>query len=149
MKIPEISQEFRERFLNGPRCSPLQLEMSAGTPLFVREEVLETRHDCDILLRSVFVEYNVSKEWFSAQCRKYAIEVLGLLPSQANTPGSNLIRALKTGNISNQRYAEALRILNYTVVNQSVTIRDIEGKVKTFTVDDAYKKYGNGEGPQQ
>ncbi len=141
MKIPELSQEYRERFLNGPKCTPLQIEMSAGSPLFSREEVLESRHEDDILLRSIFVEYNISKEWFSQQCRKYAIEVLGLLPSQANTPGSNLIRALKTGNISNQRYNEALRVLNYSIVDQSVTIRDPEGNVKTFTVQDAYKKY--------
>lgn len=141
MKIPEISEEFRERFLNGPKCTAAQLAMTAGSPLFLPEEVLATNHELDILLRSVFVRKQISKEYFSQQCRRYAIEVMGFLSTQANTPGSNLIRALKIGNITIQRFNEALQILNFNIVEMKLTVTDANGVQETFSTTDAYDKF--------
>ncbi len=141
MKIPEISEEFKERFLNGPRCTAAELERSAGMALFTEDEVLATSHELDILLRSVFVRKRISKEHFAQQCRRYAIEVMGLMSAQANTPGSNLMRALKMGNITIQRFNEALQVLNFTISEATVTLADTDGKQETFSVRDAYERY--------
>lgn len=141
MKIPNIEEEFSQRFLSGPRYTLDQTLMSSGAPLFVQEEVVASTHPLDVLLRSIFVKKKITKEYFSQQCRKYAIEVMGLMSSAANTPGSNLIRALKQGNISWMRFFEALAVLNLSIEDMSIKLSSINGEVETINLLESLEKY--------
>ena len=98
--IADIDKETRKRLYGQQTVSTVEdAQMSAGSPMFTEEDVRSTQHCLDIILRSVFVSKRISKDFFSAKCHEYALSQ-GTLPIQANTFGSNLMRTLVKGNIT-------------------------------------------------
>ena len=138
--IADIDKEARKRLYGAPVITTVEdARMSSGVPLFTEEDVHKTQHCLDILLRSMFVQKRISREYFNAKCREKALEQ-GYLPSQANTSGSNLVRTLIAGNITISRFLEALQVLDLTLSDMTVTVSSQQGKSELFGIQDTVNK---------
>ncbi len=138
--IADIDKEARKRLYGAPVITTVEdARMSSGVPLFTEEDVHKTQHCLDILLRSMFVQKRISREYFNAKCREKALEQ-GYLPSQANTSGSNLVRTLIAGNITISRFLEALQVLDLTLSDMTVTVSSQQGKRELFGIQDTVDK---------
>ena len=138
--IADIDKDARKRLYGAPVITTVEdARMSSGVPLFTEEDVHKTQHCLDILLRSMFVQKRISREYFNAKCREKALEQ-GYLPSQANTSGSNLVRTLIAGNITISRFLEALQVLDLTLSDMTVTVSSQQGKSELFGIQDTVDK---------
>ena len=134
--IADIDKETRKRLYGQQKVSTVEdAQMSAGSPMFTEEDVHSTQHCLDIILRSVFVSKRISKDFFSAKCHEYALSQ-GPLPLQANTFGSNLMRTLVKGNITINRFLEALNVLGMTLADMQVTVKSSHGADEKFSVQE-------------
>lgn len=137
--IADIDKEARKRLYGAPIITTVEdARMSSGVPLFTEEDVHKTQHCLDILLRSMFVQKRISREYFNAKCREKALEQ-GYLPSQANTSGSNLVRTLIAGNITISRFLEALQVLDLTLSDMTVTVSSPQGRNEMFGIQSTVK----------
>jgi len=134
MVIPVLDESIRERLYGAPAVASVDMTlMSSGTQLFDEASIYATQHPLDVLLRTIFVEKRISKEYFSAKCREYALRK-GYQPLQANTEGSNLVRTLQQGGITINRFLQTLSVLNLTLTDMQVSFKTPEGVDETFSV---------------
>lgn len=146
-KIADIDKLARQRLYGCPVVSTVEdTQMTSGTPMFTEDDIHRTQdgHACselDILLRSIFVKKRISKEYFNGKCREYALG-MNLLPSQANTAGSNLVRTLNSGNITISRFFEALQVLGWSLLDLQVKVKTVTGSVETYNIQDAVPSSG-------
>ena len=139
IKIADIDKETRRRLYGAPQVATVEdARMTSGAPLFTEADVHKTQHCLDIILRSMFVKKRISREFFNSKCREEALKA-GCLPTQANTPGSNLVRTLIAGHITISRFMEVLDVLDWTLADMSVTIKTPGGSEDLFGVLDTTK----------
>ena len=142
MVIPVIDESVRERLYGAPTVASVDtVLMSSGTQLFSEESIYETQHPLDIVLRTIFVEKRISKEYFAAKCREYALRK-GYQPLQANTEGSNLVRTLQQGGITINRFLQTLSVLNLTLTDLQVSFRTTDGTEETYGVRKTSASHG-------
>lgn len=133
-KIADIDKMTRERLYGAKVVTSIEDSlMSSGTPLFDESKIYETNHFLDIVLRTIFVEKRISKEYFSAKCREYALK-RGYQPLQANTEGSNLVRTLQAGGITINRFTQTLKVLGLTMTDLQVSFTGANGAEETYSV---------------
>lgn len=138
MTIPSIDENIRNLMGGGPnRSSVDRNRMSDGAPLFSREDILKSKNDLDIELRYIFDHYRIGKNYFVDKAVEYYQRVEGHSREKAKSDVQNLTRTLQHGNATYNRFCEAVRVLGFEVVDQSVTLRDDIGELHTFSVSDA------------
>lgn len=139
--IADIDKEARKRLYGAPPVASVEdARMSSGVPLFTEADIHATQHCLDIILRSMFVQKRISREYFNAKCREKALGE-GYLPTQANTSGSNLVRTLIAGNITISRFLEALQVLDLTLSDMTVTVRPRHGESELFGIQETIDKF--------
>lgn len=138
MKIPSIDESI-QHLMGGGSSKPSvdRNRMNDGQPLFTKEDILQSKNDLDIQLRYIFDYYKIGKSYFNDRSTDYYHRVEGHSREKAKSDTQNLVRTLARGDITFNRFNESLRTLGFEVVDQSVTIRDDIGELKTFSVSKA------------
>lgn len=131
--IADIDAETKKRLYGAPEVKTVdEARMSSGTPLFTEKDIYDAKNNfLDIMIRSMLVKKNVSREYFNAKCREY-YQSLGCLSVQANTNGSNLVRTLILGNLTWNRFTETLSVLGWELSNLTVTVKSSSKADETF-----------------
>nr|DAQ06662.1 MAG TPA: hypothetical protein [Caudoviricetes sp.] len=141
MEIPNISEQFAAIFA-GPVVNVDETLKHTGHLIFTEADIAASSNDLDRLLRMVFVQNQITYEYFSQKCKKYSVEVLNNHDTE-NSTQSNLLRALQKGNITNNRFVEAIAlVLGYIITDRSLTLTSPDGTVTTYNVSDSYKYDG-------
>lgn len=137
MKIPSIDENIQSMMGGGPKSAVDRNRMCDGTPMFTKNDILQSKNDLDIELRYVFDHYKIGKSYFSERAVEYYRRYEGHQKDKAKSDTQNLIRTLSKSNITFNRECEALRVLGFEVIDRSVTIRDDVGEIHTFRMSDA------------
>lgn len=138
MKIPSVNEMYREMMGEGVIKSSIDRNrMCDGVPLFNKASITAAKNDLDIELRYVFDHYKIGKSYFADKSVEYYQRVEGQSRDQAKSSTQNLVRTLEKGAITDNRFTEALRTLGFEIVDRSVTIRDDQGELFTFSVSKA------------
>ena len=118
MKVGEINlfENFNNRFSS---CNDIEEDdylKKFGTPLFVKEDIYETSHELDIILRKACVETRVSETYFYEMFHRYNVKHNLYTPATERTHRNNLVRALRHGWITYARFKLAATVLGFEIV---------------------------------
>lgn len=139
-----IKDIFAKTLANASKADELEQLKLAGTPLFTDEDITETSWPLDRLIRRLCVENNITEEYFNERYKVFAMKELGMHPTQASNNRSNLVKALKAGNITYKRFLEvACMVLGFTIENMVFEFADKEGKVQTLEFRETNKAVSN------
>jgi len=140
MNIPDINSQFEGMFAI-PVANVEDALRRSGTPVFVAADIAESENFLDRFLRMIFVRKRITNEYLATRCRNYAINVLNIHPTKANSPGSNLLRALKKGDISQKRFNEALiSVLGYRIEDMEFVSISERGERDVYRLFDPIDK---------
>lgn len=138
MKIPSVHENIRNMMGGGPnRSSVDRNRMSEGSPMFTVDDIIASKGDLDIELRYIFDHYKIGKSYFTDKAVEYYQRIEGHSREKAKSDTQNLMRTLEKGGITDNRFEEAIRALNFEIVDRSVTIRDDLGDLYTFSTSKA------------
>ncbi len=86
-----------------------------GTPLFSPDDpIMASTHPLDKILLKLVKKLNVTEEYFTEKYKDYALRCKGYHIIQTSNNKSNLLKALKSGQITIKRFLEMSRILGLT-----------------------------------
>ena len=111
--------------------------MSDGPPMFTVDDIVASKGDLDIELRYIFDHYKIGKSYFNDKAVEYYQRIEGHSRDKAKSDTQNLIRTLEKGGITDNRFEETIRALNFEIVDRSVTIKDDIGELHTFSISKA------------
>lgn len=138
MKIPSVHENIRNMMGGGPnRSSVDRNRMSDGPPMFTVDDIIASKGDLDIELRYIFDHYRIGKSYFNDKAVEYYQRIEGHSRDKAKSDTQNLMRTLEKGGITDNRFEETIRALNFEIVDRSVTIRDDLGELHTFSTSKA------------
>lgn len=141
MNIPSTDETIKQLMgADRQRSSVERARMHDGRPLFTREDILQSRNNLDINLRSIFDHFQIGKTYFNDKAVEYYQKVEDRTVVEAKSDTQNLIRTLEKGCITDNRFEETLRTLGFEIVDRSVTIRDDIGELHTFSTSETIKK---------
>ena len=97
--------------------------IGAGTPMFTPDDINKTTNLLSKLLRQIFIQHNITLEYFTAKFKHYAYYELKMHPVTLNTQRYNYIKSLKDDNITYKRFVETLcGILGMTIEDIGIVI---------------------------
>ena len=138
MKIPSVDENIRNMMSGGPSKSIIDRNrMSDGQPMFTVEDIARSKDDLDIELRYMFDHYKIGKSYFNDKAVEYYQRIEGHSRDKAKSDCQNLMRTLQKGDITFNRFNEAVRALGFEVIDRAVTIRDDIGEIHTFSTSKA------------
>ena len=82
-----------------------QLILTRSDPIWISGAFL------DRIILDYVLKHRITKEYFDEKHLDYAIRVLGMAPAKTSSDKSNLLKALKHGNISPNKFAEFFNIM--------------------------------------
>ena len=134
MTIPSTDETIKKLMGSDLKRTTVETaRMKDGPPLFTREDIVASRNRLDLLLRPIFVEFEIGKTYFNDKAVEYYHKVENHTKAQAKSDTQNLIRTLEKGGITDNRFEETLRALGFEIVDRSVTIKDYVGDLHTFS----------------
>lgn len=146
MKIPSVNDNIKNMMNGGSSQSLIDRNrMSEGQPMFTKEDIQRSKGDLDVELRYMFNYFKIGKAYFSDRATEYYQKIEGHSRDKAKSDTQNLMRTLEKGDITDNRFCEAMRTLGFEVVERSVTIRDDVGKLHTFSTSKAYDYCRNND----
>jgi hypothetical protein len=136
MKIKDsdsIAKAFASRF-EGKEIPETLLIKDGGVPLFTKEQINETPDMLDKLLRSILVDNNITKEYFSERAKAYAFSI-GIHQTKVGNYKSNILKTLKKGKITYRKFEEIVHyILGYPIEHLNIgLIKDKQ--LKSYNLD--------------
>ena len=142
MHIPTPDENIRALMSAGPSVSSIHHpRMRDGVPVFTEQDVRDSQNSLDLLMRDVFVSFEIGRSFFSDKAVEYFRTVEDRTRDQAKSDTQNLIRTLEKGGISNNRFEETMRTLGFEIIDRSVTFKDDLGELHTFSTSKTKQKY--------
>lgn len=113
-----------------------ELFKEKGTPLFNDDDpIVHSTHPLDQVLMDIVKKMNITDEYFTEKYKDYALRFKGYHIIQTSNNKSNLLKALKSGNITMKRFLEVNRVLDLTPVRYLFEF-DYQGKKISFELND-------------
>ena len=139
-----IRDIFTKTFENSKKVDELEQLKHIGPPLFSDAEIYATSWPLDRVLRKFCVENNISEAYFAEKYKIYALQELGMHPTQASNNRSNLTKALKAGHITWKRLVEVIsNVLGYVVEEIEFTISDTSGSSQSINFKETNEAVSN------
>lgn len=138
MNFGQIDNTMDE-ILNSAFSAADRTRMSDGPALFNRDDVRKSRNDLDLMMRYMFDSMHISKSYLNDKCVDYYQTILKHSRDKAKSDTQNLIRTLEKGDITNNRFEEALTCLGFEILDRSITVKDDIGEIHTFSTSAAHK----------
>jgi len=133
-----ICREFADYIekVHATDTDDLEYLKSTGDPLFTEEELRQAIHPLDRLVRRICVERNITTDYFREKHDRQCAYMLGMLPEQAQNKRSNLLKALKQGDITMKRFLEMVCfVLELDIKNMIVECKDkVDGKTHCYAL---------------
>lgn len=147
MHIPSTDENIRHLIGAGAQRSMVERSrMKDGQPLFTMEDVRKSRNRLDVELRYIFHYFEMGKSYLNDKSVEYYQKVEGHSREKAKSDTQNLIRTLEKGNITDNRFEEAIRVLGFEIVDRSITIKDEIGNKYTFSTSQALQELEASKG---
>lgn len=109
--IAKIAADFRKSVLTARELpTPIDNDTS-GTPIFNEEDIKNSKNDLDVLLRTLFVKYGITRLMFSRQFHQRAVSMLNIPELKINAQRENYLRALRDGNITWPKFCNVLLVI--------------------------------------
>lgn len=142
MHIPSPDQTVRALFSAGKHSEQIvpKSRMKDGPPMFKKEDIAESRNNLDLMLRDIFVSFDIGRSYFSDKSVAYYQNIERHSKDKAKSDTQNLIRTLEKGNITDNRFEETIRTLGFEIVDRSITLKDDVGDLHTFSISKAKTK---------
>ena len=99
----------------------------SGEPMFHPEEIFETEHILDQMLRGIFVKRGITYQYFGDRFRHYAVNVLGLEQKMTNSNKGNLLKALRRGNITPKTLDITFKVMGLQITDCMFELVDVTG----------------------
>lgn len=99
-EIAKIAAEFKQSIAT-LKDLPIPIDNdTSGVPIFTEQSIKESKNELDILLRTLFVKYGITRLMFMRQFNRYAVSLLHIPELMVNAQRENFLRAIKNGNIT-------------------------------------------------
>lgn len=134
--LTRIDDTFEDLFKQVPQHHVDSMR-TTGTLIFEPSQVCETTHKHDRILRGFLVQNRVTVEYFGERFRSWAMISRGVFHTEVNTQKNNLLKALRKGYITFNKFEEALEVLGYHIKDTAYEISDESGNVETYKYSDA------------
>ena len=139
-----IRDIFTKTFANSKKVDELEQLKHIGPLLFTDAEIYATSWPLDRMLRRFCVENNISEAYFAEKYKLYALQELGMHPTQASNNRSNLTKALKAGHITYKRFVEVVcNVLGYVVEEMEFKISDKKGGSQSINFKETNEAVSN------
>ena len=131
-----ITKLFEHRFFGKTTYELDQLKVT-GTPLFTKEDIFATTGLWDRILRGLCVRDRITVEYFNERYKDYALNVVFMAEGKVNTEKNNLLKAIKRGGITTNRFMVAVcNVLGYEISKVDLIMTTKQGKDVSITTDD-------------
>lgn len=130
-------------FLDAP-AQPTPTIIS-GELIFTEKDILDTTNILSRMLRAIFVDKGITKQYLSEKYRIYATNVLGDLPSKVSTGNGNLLNAIKRDAVSFKKFYEVMVLVLGFDLDFAVSISDDMSR-KTYRYGDVMNAVTNKRG---
>lgn len=134
VKSSSILDAFEKSFTNRPPPSK-----RVGTPLFLPKDVGRSAGLLDHMIRFIMVDSEVTGDYFTGMHRKYASIALGVVKERVAQHKTNLLKALRKGNITFKVFAATLRVLGYSVEDIVFHLTSEDGTKYVVSLSQAIK----------
>lgn len=116
------------------------VEKLLGEMMFTPKDIQKVPMLLDKLLRSIFVDRYVTKQYFKKSAIAYAKNVFHFDRANANTFAQNTIKALKKGDVSSMIFTRSLRIIGLYPLNMISTFADESGIIYQYDLNALQEK---------
>lgn len=109
--IAKIAEEFRKS-IETMKELPIPIDNdTSGTPIFCEEDIKKSKNDLDVLLRTLFVKYGITRLMFTRQFQRCAISMLNIAEMNINAQRENYLRAIRDGGITWPKFCRVLLVI--------------------------------------
>lgn len=131
-----INDIFTARFENMQPVDELEQLKHHGDPLFTElDPVFRSSWLLDRMLVKICEENHITEAYFAEKYKLYALKVLGMHPTQASNNRSNLLKALKAGNITFKRFLEVVcKVLAFNIEQVVFEVVEPTGIKQAFSL---------------
>ena len=131
-----INDIFTARFENMQPVDELEQLKHHGDPLFTElDPVYKSSWLLDRMLVKICSENHITEAYFAEKYKLYALKVLGMHPTQASNNRSNLLKALKAGNITFKRFLEVVcKVLAFNIEQVVFEVVEPSGTKQAFSL---------------
>jgi hypothetical protein len=140
----KLEEQFFNRFKNKQILKDIVNKIDkTGTPMFTEQDVYITTHPLARLLRIIFVDNHITKEYFDKAHAEYSKKygfTDELTAVTINSNKNNLLTAISKPRITFNVFEQIMTIIfGYKLCNMTCTFETPEGEFKSYKFDD-YKK---------
>lgn len=131
-----INDIFTARFENMQPVDELEQLKHHGDPLFTEnDDVYKSSWLLDRLLVKICQENHITETYFAEKYKMYGLKILGMHPTQASNNRSNLLKALKAGNITFKRFLEVVcKVLAFNIDQVIFEVIEPTGNKQAFSL---------------
>ena len=99
-EIKRIAAQFAQS-VSALKDLPVPIDNdTSGVPIFTEESIQESINELDIMLRTLFVRYGITRLMFTRQFNRYAVSLLHIAELKVNAQRENYLRSIKNGAIT-------------------------------------------------
>lgn len=99
-EIKRIAAQFAQS-VSALKDLPVPIDNdTSGVPIFTEESIQESSNELDIMLRTLFVRYGITRLMFTRQFNRYAVSLLHIAELKVNAQRENYLRSIKNGAIT-------------------------------------------------
>ena len=139
-----IRDIFTQTFANSKKVDELEQLKRIGPLLFTEAEIYATPWPLDRLLRKFCVDNSITEAYFAEKYKIFALQELGMHPTQASNNRSNLTKALKAGHITYKRLVEVIcNVLGYVIEEMEFKISDKTGESQSINFKETNESVSN------
>lgn len=139
--IARIAAEFKQS-LTTLKDLPVPIDNdTSGAPIFTEDDIKASQNEPDVLLRTLFVKYGITRLMFTRQFNRYAVSLLHIPELKVNAQRENYLRAVKNGNITWPMFIKILMsVLGMKIGRMTLELMKFTGGKVTIDVQtDAYQ----------
>ncbi len=111
-----------------------------GDLIFTVDDIYKTPFFLDKLLRAIFVEKRITKEYFTLMSHRYARDTLGLDIGRRNVETYNLYKTIKKGRITQSKFMRVLKVFEFELSDIEITVNHVQDNKEHFKLSDLLSK---------
>ena len=143
MNVNEKEQHKKEqedKLLQISKPDNKTIKNRIGRHIFSEKDILNTNNVLDMLLRFIFVQNEITIEYFNVKFRDYAKDKVKIFPKKMNSQRNNLLKALRKGNISYFIFITIIvHILEYNIEDLAINLNLNNSGINTYRLSDIFK----------
>lgn len=136
VNILDMRKELEQRLAEEASAVRASLLVHDGKPIFRPESLLETVNPIARLVRLIFLDQNITEEYFR-EVHSEIERAEGKLPKDVNTIRNNLLKALSKERMSVPQFERILTILGFNILDITYALLDSRtGEVRSYSLSD-------------